>query len=244
MFADDIALVKQLVAKYGPAPQPVIDVGGLSRPCVADYQVTIEKMRLLEGCVLPGQRVIGNVSAELVIEVQKARYLDIERPLSFLGDYVIENPEAGGLPLERLAEKYNSAGVNVENVDTRTGDVVLGGPGRIGTAILLSVLEHVADPFHAIDCLWQAMKPGGIAIVSVPFAFPHHPQGGSGEDNFRFTPTGLRHVFGSHPDEPKQWEVLACDWRLRIGADQGVLDIHTMRPQSIESCFIAARAVG
>lgn len=204
-----------------------MECGGLVRPTIAAYEKTIEKMKLLEGCVLPGHRVIGNVSAELIIEAQRARYLDIERPLSFLGEYVIENPEApGGLPLERLAEKYNPAN----------------GTG-IGTAILLSVLEHVVDPFHAIDCLWQAMAPGGLAIVSVPFTFPHHPQGGMGEDNFRFTPTGLRHVFGHHPDEPAQWEVLEADWRLRIDAGQGVLDIHTGKPQAIESCYIAARAV-
>ena len=225
MFADDIALVRELVAKYGPAPQPIVDVGGLERPCVADYQRTIDAMApIADGAhCSPGSLYIGNPA---VRAAQMCRYLDIERPLSFLGEYALENPETGGRLLEDLATKYRP--------DLGTG---------IGTAILLSVLEHVADPFVAIDGLRDAMATGGLAIVSVPFTFPWHPQGGSGEDNFRFTPTGLRHVFTAPKGEPQRWEVLDADWRLDIPAEAGVLDIKTGRAQAIKSCYIVARAV-
>ena len=217
MFFDDLVLCKELQHKYSPLPTPIVDVGGLERPCVADYARTIKKMNVL----LPKDR--GSLPEEYVREAQMCRYLDIERPLGFLGPYEIVNPETGGLPLERLSERYDPAA----------------GTG-IGTAILLSVLEHVADPFHAIDRLRDAMVDGGLAIVSVPFIFPDHP---SPEDCFRFTPTGLKHVFGPWPEMPARWQVLQADWRLDIPAEAGVLDIKTGRAQIIKSCFAVAKAI-
>ncbi len=83
------------------------------------------------------------------------------------------------------------------------------------------------------------MMTGGLAIVSVPFCFPFHP---SPEDNFRFTPTGLRHVFTALKGEPQRWEVLQADWRLDIPAEAAVLDIKTGRAQAIKSCHLVARA--
>lgn len=220
IFADDIALVKELVAKYGPAPQPIVDVGGLSNPCVADYQRTIDAMAKLRARLAPS--IALDPTPDQVRAAQMCRYLDIERPLSFLGDYVIENPETGGLPLERLAERYG-----------------VGACPRIGTAILLSVLEHVADPFHAIDCLWQAMAPGGIVIVSVPWAFPTHY---GPEDNWRISESGLRHIFTVPAGEPAQWTILESGHRLNIPAEAGILD-GDGRAQIVQSAFICARAV-
>ncbi len=228
MFADDRLLVKELVAKYGPALQPIVDVGGLSRPCVAAYEKTIEAMAKLrweqtheENGEEKYIESVGKIDPDDVRAAQMCRYLDIERPLSFLGPHEIENPETGGVPIEGLSDRY---------------------PDGIGTAILLSVLEHVADPFVAIDRLRDAMQVGGLAIVSVPFCFPHHP---SPEDCWRFTPTGLRYLFSppKGSEEPTRWEILECEWRLDIPAEAGVLDIKTGRAQIIKSCYAIARAV-
>ncbi len=201
MFADDIALVAEMVAKYGAKP-PFVDVGGLERPCVADYQLTIEAMKTAD-------------SRDAVIAAQPARYLDVFRPLeASCPGYVCENPETGGLPIEDLRDRYTA---------------------RIGTAILLSVLEHVDDPIFAIRRLRYALADAGLAIVSVPFTFPYHP---SPEDHWRFTPSGLRKVFEHAPG----WEVLEADWRLDIPAEAGVIDLNTGRAQIIKSCFLVARA--
>lgn len=227
MWFDDLILCKELQHKY-ELKTPIVDVGGLPRPCVADYSRSIAAMAKLQ--YDPRTPYGAEVSTpEKIRDAQLCRYLAIDRPLGFLGDYEIVNPELGSdhLPLERLSEKYDPA--------RGTG---------IGTAILLSVLEHVADPFHAIDRLADAMAPGGLVIVSVPWTFPHHPQGGSGEDNFRFSPTGLRHVFGAWPDTPPRWEVLEADWRLDVPAEAGVLDMTKGRAQIIQSCYAVARAVG
>jgi hypothetical protein len=215
-------LCAELAAKY-PLTKPVVECGGIPDPTIAAYDKTIDAMAKLRvdswGDVPP-----ESIRAEDVRAAQMCRYLQIHRPLSFLDEaYAMEDPATGGLPLERLSEKYRP--------DAGTG---------IGTAILLSVLEHVADPFVAIDSLRLAMTTGGIAIVSVPFSFPFHAE--CGEDNFRFTPTGLKHVFTAPKGEAAQWDILECDWRLDIPAEAGVLDIKTGRAQAIKSCYLVARA--
>jgi len=222
MFYDDLLLCRELAAKYG-IEGPVVECGGIPDPTIAQYDTTIGLMAKLRARLAPG--IALDPSPEQIREAQLARYVQIHRPLSFLDEnYAMEDPSNGGLPLERLSEKYNPAA----------------GTG-IGTAILLSVLEHVADPFVAIDCLHAAMKPGGLVIVSVPFCFPFHAE--CGEDNFRFTPSGLRHVFTAPSGEPKQWEVLETSWRLDLPYEAGILDIKTGRGQAIKSCYIAAKAI-
>jgi hypothetical protein len=209
MFADDLDLLAMLNRKYGPFPDLIVDVGGLERPTIADYSVTIELMKTAR-------------NYNDVVNAQQARYRNVVRPLSFLSpDYVIENPETDGVPIEKLSDKYG--GVRWVSLKHST----------IGTAILLSVLEHVNNPFESVKCLSDSVSPSGLVIVSVPWMFPHHH---GPEDNWRFSPTGLRHVFKS-----PSWEILECDWRLRITADAGVLDIHTGKPQAIESCYLIAR---
>ncbi len=199
-----------MTAKYG-ARGPFVDVGGLEKPVVAQYQTTIDLM-----AKIPVERWFSHgMRDENIRRAQYARYQDITRPLSFLGDYAIENPETGGLPVERLSEKYRG----------------------IGTAILLSVLEHVEDLAGAVEGLEWALTPGGLVIVSVPFMFPEHA---SPSDYWRFTPAALRLLFGDgRPDS--QWDVLEADWRLSIPANAGVMDIHTGNLQAIESSYIVAR---
>lgn len=209
MFADDVDLVRTLTARYA-ATGPFVEPGGLARPCLADYRLTVEAMAHLRGKVggLP-------VTDADIIAAQRARYLDIENPLGFLGDVELQNPETGGLPIERLHQKY---------------------PRTIGTAILLSVLEHVADPFDCARQLHAAMRPGGLVICSVPWQFPSHAHGG--EDNYRFSPTGLRHVFAAN-----RWTHLESGWRLDIPAEAGVIDLSTGRAQIIQSAYYCGRAI-
>ena len=208
MFADDIALVAEMVAKYGAKP-PFVDVGGLEKPCIADYSLTIDAMELLGG-------ISPKHSDEDVIAAQQARYLDVFRPLeASCPGYVCENPETGGLLVEDLRQKFD---------------------GSIGTAILLSVLEHVDDPLRAVRRLRFAMARGGLVIISVPFTFPYHPE--SGQDCWRFTPTGLGKLFERSPG----WTVLEADWRLDIPAEAGVIDLKTGRAQIIKSAYLVARA--
>jgi len=195
----------------------VVDVGGLASPCVADYQKTIDKLADIKGCV--ARRFYPITNTEL-LDAQRSRYLELHLPLSFLGEYQIENPETGGLAISDLWTKY----------DGRHAP-------KIGTAILLSVLEHVDDPFEAAEDLRDAMADGGLAIVSVPFTFPYHAE--CGQDCWRFTPTGLRKLF----EKCGRWNVLEADWRLDIPSEAGVIDLKTGRAQEIKSCYAVARAI-
>lgn len=53
------------------------------------------------------------------------------------------------------------------------------------------VLEHLYDPFFAIDNLWHALKYEGIIFGSVPFAIPIHE---APHDYYRFTEFGLKYL--------------------------------------------------
>jgi SAM-dependent methyltransferase len=56
--------------------------------------------------------------------------------------------------------------------------------------LLIEVLEHVWNPFDAINEIKRILKPDGLVIVTVPFNFQHHSP-----DFWRFTSDGLRHLF-------------------------------------------------
>lgn len=51
------------------------------------------------------------------------------------------------------------------------------------------VLEHVKDPWRAVQTLHDLCRPGGWVIVSTPFLIRLHK---SPEDYWRFTPDALR----------------------------------------------------
>ena len=57
------------------------------------------------------------------------------------------------------------------------------------TVILSSVLEHVPDPRHLWSEMERVLRPGGKALISVPFYYPIHE---APHDYFRFTEFALR----------------------------------------------------
>jgi len=58
------------------------------------------------------------------------------------------------------------------------------------SAILaLEVLEHVPNPFNAINECFEALSPKGVLILSTPWIIPVHD---SPHDYWRFTPEALR----------------------------------------------------
>ena len=57
-----------------------------------------------------------------------------------------------------------------------------------------AVLEHLAQPFMAVDEIYRVLKPGGSCYVTVPFIYRYH---GTKESNdyFRFTDEGVKLLF-------------------------------------------------
>lgn len=188
MFWDDVVLVTEMVSKYG-LQSPLVDLGGLANPCIADYELTIKS------------------------GIQSDRYVTLKnRPFDHIDlNYQILNPELGDLPIEQLPESREE---------------------WIGTAVCLSTMEHVGDPKAVFKAFGKLLKSGGLLIVSTVFSFPYHP---SPEDNWRYSDTGLRILA-----KQAGLVVLESGFRLNIHGGSGVLDIHTSRPQEIQSSYVVA----
>jgi len=64
---------------------------------------------------------------------------------------------------------------------------------RFDAIVCTEVLEHVLNPFKAVDELMRILKPGGVCLVSTPFNLRIH---GPLPDCWRFTEHGIRSLFG------------------------------------------------
>ncbi len=60
------------------------------------------------------------------------------------------------------------------------------------SAICTAVLEHLEEPAEAIRECYRLLRPGGVAIYSVPFFWFLHEEP---RDFFRYTKYGLEHLF-------------------------------------------------
>ena len=93
MFKKDIELVYSLNSRYGFQP-PLLDAGGLEKPVIADYEISVAKALSL---VLTADNRQWEV--KIPHPEQGDRYLAIARPWTFIDqDYQILNPEYGHPP--------------------------------------------------------------------------------------------------------------------------------------------------
>jgi len=187
MFWNDIKLVTEQIEKYG-LRKPFVDLEGMEKPCIADYDLTI---------------ATGD---------QNARYIALcQRPFDHTDpEYLILNPDKGDSYIEDLPYSYQNA---------------------FGTAVCLNVLEHVKNPFRVFAALYQIMRSNSLLIIETVFSFPYHP---SPKDYWRFSPDCLRHL-----STCAGFQVLECDWRMTILADQGIRTTTTEKnePQEIRSVY-------
>lgn len=59
------------------------------------------------------------------------------------------------------------------------------------TILLTQVLEHINEPFKALDEIKRVIKPNGILVLSVPFIYQAHA---TPYDFFRFSEYGLKQI--------------------------------------------------
>lgn len=63
---------------------------------------------------------------------------------------------------------------------------------RYDGIVCLSVLEHVYDPFAAIDHIYRLLPPGGCLFLHLPFLFRYHaPADLHFTDGYRFSRDGM-----------------------------------------------------
>ena len=207
MFKKDIDLITNLHKKY-QFKIPLLDAGGLDNPTIADYDITANKS--IEISLADG-RLIHWPHAD-----QNDRYLKIFRPWSFIDPYYsILNPERGDPTIEEMLPKYENC---------------------FETIILVSVFEHVNNPYEVSDALYKIIKPGGFLINSTPFLFPYHP---SPDDYFRFSPLALRRI---HEKSGFTW--LEGDFHVNHTSQEGIGDTNPKNygaPQAIMASYALCR---
>lgn len=63
--------------------------------------------------------------------------------------------------------------------------------GLFNTVLATEVLEHVVEPWLAIEVMFDALRPGGLFVASWCFAFPIHAHP---NDFYRVTPWGFEYL--------------------------------------------------
>ncbi len=77
------------------------------------------------------------------------------------------------------------------------------------SALCTSVLEHLEEPEQALRECHRVLKPGGVAIYSVPFIWHPHEEP---RDFFRFTKHGLKYLFEKTGFEVIEIKALSGFW--------------------------------
>ena len=169
MFWDDIVLVTEKIEKYG-LRKPFADLGGMERPCIADYDLTI---------------ATGD---------QNARYVSLQqRPFDHIDqEYLILNPDKGDPFIEDLPYSYqNSFGTAVcLNVIEHVQN-----PFRVFAALYqvmqqnsLLIIETVFSfPYHpspsdfwrySPDCLRYLSEQAGFKVLECDWRVYYPGNGG------------------------------------------------------------------
>jgi SAM-dependent methyltransferase len=63
----------------------------------------------------------------------------------------------------------------------------------VDAVLAFSLIEHTHSPARVVDEIERILRPGGVALLSVPFLHPYH--GGRCPDYYRFTKEGIRYLF-------------------------------------------------
>ncbi|MDJ0777237.1 MAG: methyltransferase domain-containing protein [Gammaproteobacteria bacterium] len=148
---------------------------------LARHRAAIEKLRIDPGWRYDGKRLLRDKLGFMAAQCELT--LDI------------------GQSSRDLAELF--APDRIESVDINRGeptpDIVddICAPSRLEPArydgiVCLSVLEHVYDPFAAIDTMYRLLIPGGYLLLHLPFHYRYHaPPDLAFADCYRFSRDGI-----------------------------------------------------
>lgn len=125
----------------------------------------------------------------------------------------------GTKPYRELFAPHVSTHVGLDHGDTRHGrdgidvfgsalDIPLDN-ASFDTATCNAVLEHLEEPEVAIAECFRILRPGGVAIYTVPHIWHLHEEP---RDFYRFTKYGLRYLFEKVGFEVLELEALSGFW--------------------------------
>jgi SAM-dependent methyltransferase len=64
----------------------------------------------------------------------------------------------------------------------------------VDAIICLAVLEHVKNPWKAVEEMYRVLKPKGCCLIYVPFIYVYHAEPGYYEDYWRFTEDAVKYL--------------------------------------------------
>lgn len=126
-------------------------------------------------------------------EYAKGKFLDIGCGDMPYKDLILSHVEQyDTLDIEERANgvKFIGSAENMDMIESETYD----------TAACFEVLEHVPDPFQAVNEIKRILKKDGIAIISVPHLSRLHEEP---HDYYRYTHYGMKYIL-----ESKGFEIL------------------------------------
>jgi SAM-dependent methyltransferase len=142
----------------------------------------------------------------------------LEQFASLLNDRMIDIG-CGTKPYEELFAPYVREHVGVDHVDTlhdKSNIDIFGTAYDIPVsdesfdcAVCTAVLEHLEEPELALRECHRILKPGGVAIYSVPFIWHLHEEP---RDFLRFSKYGLQYLFTKTGFEIVELKALSGFW--------------------------------
>ena len=140
---------------------------------------------------------LKNILVNRIFERALLRQIRDIQPLGRLLDI-----GCGTKPYAQLIKPYVTEHVGVdhestfhskENVDLFGTAYVIPEPdASFDSALCTAVLEHLEEPEQALRECYRVLKPGGVAIYSVPFIWHLHEEP---RDFYRFSKYGLDYLF-------------------------------------------------
>jgi ubiquinone/menaquinone biosynthesis C-methylase UbiE len=125
----------------------------------------------------------------------------------------------GEKPYQHLFAPYVAEHVGLDHEETLHD---IGNADLIGTAysmpaddasfdtlLCTAVLEHLEEPARALAEARRVLRPGGVAIYTVPFIWHLHEEP---RDFFRYSKHGLRHLFDQAGFDVEELRPLAGFW--------------------------------
>jgi len=145
MFKADIDLIMKLNEEHH-FETPLLDIGGVPNPVIADYSISIQKAT---------PQNIDGLRIAIPVSDQASRYVKIPCPWKMLGgSYVIVNPA-----LSRSIEDFAKIESSHE---------------AFKTIVCTSTIEHVLDVGPFLSAAISVLKSGGYMVTTTAFQFPRH----------------------------------------------------------------------